>query len=441
MQTKALLAGPGLRRLAVIVPLLLAACDGAGPGTDGVASIAVVSAPTAALIGAPIPEPTIVELRSASGEPVAVAGIEVTASAFSGEIGGTTTARTNAEGRAVFSGLVVTGGNALVGLQFSCCDLPAATHTISLVQGSGLLSRASPTRITVRAGSVISPGPKVRLVDAQLQPVAGAEIAFSLSAGGTLAATSVETDANGEAEVPSIELTALPMQGRVFAALVGTTQSVWFEIIPTVSGDMELVDARQYSAAATGSSVQLPVVRVTDGGPVIGATVLYRVIAGDGTISSSSVPTGVDGRTAPPTLDVARGATTIEIIAPGYTSTARMVNVIGATGAVRIVGGLDMWEVVGPTDFELEDFYEDAGLFVTASDAEGALSANYPMTIAEVGDAGRFYNWGGFEMPTGAEMSTGGYIRWMVPMSPGTYEMRVSGPMVETPLVFRATRP
>lgn len=441
MRMKRCRASARLTRFAAIVPLLLAACDGAGPGADGVASIAVVSAPSAALIGAPIPEPAIVELRSASGEPVAVAGIEVTVSASSGEIGGTTRATTNAEGRAVFSGLVVTGGNALVGLQFSCCDLPAATHTISLAQGGGLLSRASPARITARAGSVISPGPRVRLVDAQLRPVAGAEIAFSLSAGGTLAATSVQTDANGEAQVPSIELDPLPVQGRVFAALVGTSQSVWFEIIPTVSGAMELVDARQTSAAATGSSVQLPVVRVTDGGPVAGATVLYRVISGNGTISSSSVPTGTDGTTVPPALDVARGATTVEIIAPGYTSVARMVTVIGATGAVTILGGLDDFSMLGPTDFELDPSYEAAGLYVAAADAVGPLSPDYPMTISEVGDAGSFTNWGGFAIPSGVEMSTGGYITWFVPMSPGTYEIRVSGPMVESPLVFRATRP
>jgi hypothetical protein len=119
---------------------------------------------------------------------------------------------------------------------------------------------------------------------------------------------------------------------------------------------------------------------------------------------------------------------------------ARTVHVIGATGPVTIVGGLDLFSTVGPTEFELEDAYEEAGLLVTAADAEGSLSPSYPMTISEVGDAGTFRNWGGFEIPTGVEMSTGGYILWKVPAGPGTYEIRVSGPMVEAPLVFRATR-
>lgn len=425
----------------VIVALLLVACDGAGPGADGVASIAVVSAPPATLAGAALPEPAIVELRDASGDPVAVAGVEVRASVLTGELDGTTPATTNAEGRAVFSGLVIRGEVSPTALRFSCCELPAARHVISLVQAAALLTRASPMRISARAGSVVSPGPKIRLVDASLRPVAGTAIEFRLSAGGTLPVTSIATDANGEAELPSIVLDALPQQGRVFASVPGTTQSVWFEILPTVSGAMELVDAKQYSATTTGASVQLPVVRVTDGGPVIGTTVLYRVVAGNGTVSSSAVSTGADGRTAPPTLDVARGENTIEIIAPGYTNVARRVTVIGATGPVTIVGGTDAFDFVGPTEFELPDFYETAGLLVNAADAEGALSPNYPMTITEVGDAGRFANWGGFEMPTGVEMSTGGYIIWTVPSGPGTYEIRVSGPMVDTPLVFRATRP
>ena len=427
-------------RAAVIVPLLAAGCDGAGPGTDAVASIVVVSAPTGTLTGAPLPEPTIVELRSAGGEPVAVAGIRVEASVSAGELSGATSAETNAEGRAVFTGLVVHADDPEVALRFGCCDVPAATHPISVLRGSQLLTRASPMRITVRAGSVISPGPKVRLVDAQLRPVAGVEIGFSLASGGTLPVTSVVTDANGEAELPAIELDPLPVQGRVFAAVTGTPQSVWFEILPTVSGAMEVVDARQFSAAQTSSTVALPVVRVTDGGPVAGANVLYRVIAGDGTISSSSVPTGADGTTVPPTLAVTRGTNSIEIIAPGYTSVARTVHVIGTTGPVTIVGGLDLFYTLGPTEFELEDSYEEAGLVVTATDAEGPLSPAYPMMITEIGEAGSFRNWGGFEIPTGAEMSTGGYIVWTVPAAAGTYEIRVSGPMVEAPLVFRATR-
>lgn len=427
---------------ALVAGILVGCGDEVGTSEpDAVATLAIVSAPAASLTGAPLPEPVVVELRTADGQPVALEGIQVSASVSLGHAGGTTTATTNAEGRAIFSGLVITGQDAETILRFFCCGIPPATQPISLLQTRNLLSRASPATIQARAGSVVTPGPAVRLIDERLAPVAGREITFTLLQDGSFPLGTAVTDANGTAALPSLELVALPGQGRIFAVAGGTTLSVWFDVFTTVSGSVEVLDAEPLAAPA-GSAFELPVVRVTDGGPVAGATVRYRVIAGDATLSTETVLTDANGEAAPIALNVVRGRNVVEIVAPGYSPSPRYVNVFGVSGPVTLTGAIgDSWyfSQLLPAIFDWSDD-SPAWVVAAAQDPEGVLTG-FPLQLVEIGEAGQFSTWNAIQIVSGTTIVAGEGFYWQIPAARGSYEVHVTGPMIETPLVFRATRP
>lgn len=443
MRQRILLSVRSLRAPAFLAcSLLLPACDGSGPGTDDVASLAIVSAPGAAIAGSNLPAPVVVELRSATGEAVAVEGILVTASVSLGQVAGTTTVRTDADGRAEFTGLAIQSEGLETMLRFRCCGLSPVSHPISLLQGDNLLTRASPPTIEGRAGSVVTPGPAVRLYDADLAPFAGQTVTFTLVHDETVPLGSMLTDIDGMAELPSVELPPLPGEGRIFASVGGTTQAVWFEILTTTSGTAALIDAEPLAAAPTGSSFVLPTVRVTDGGPVAGATVRYRVVSGNATLASEAVLTDANGESAPISLSVARGKSEVEIVAVGYSRSPLHVDVIGATGPVTVSGGIgDGYynSLILPPVFVWEAEWL-AWAMAGAYDAEGLL-AGFPLELIEIGEAGRFSTYGGFQLVSGSAIGTEGGFYWEIPAAAGTYEVHVTGPLVETPLVFKATRP
>lgn len=426
---------------------LLAACGGdTGPSADDVTSLAIVSGPAATVSGLLLPDSIIVELRAAGLGAVPLAGVMITAGVSSGTLRGTTAVATNAAGRAIFTALVIDGNDTETTVQFTCCDLEPVMHRLSLERSAVVLTRASDKLITARAGSVVSPGPRVRILDLKQNPVSGTEVTFTMARGGTTPVTTVLTDAAGVAELPSFVMYDLPGSGRITASAPGTGQAVTFDLVPTVSatGAVELLNAQPLSAAATGATVTLPVVRVTDGGPVPNAQVRYRVINGDGVVSSETVLTDANGESAPAMLTAGRGPNTVEIVAPGYSTSARYVSVVGATGPVILIGGLyDYYGGYYGSAYDTAPEFEWSGsgradLWTEASDALGPLPP-FPVTVSKVGAAGEVFLNQTVLTPESI-FPTESVISWQIPGALGTYEIRVSGPLVESPLVFRATR-
>jgi hypothetical protein len=423
---------------------LLASCGGdTGPSADDVTSLAIVSGPAAAVSGLLLPDSIIVELRSAGLGAVPLAGVVITASVSSGSLRGTTAVATNAAGRAIFTALLIDGNDTETEIQFTCCDLEPALHRLSLERSAVVLTRASDRLITARAGSVVSPGPRVQILDLKQNPVAGTEVTFTMARGGTIPVTTVLTDAGGVAELPSFVMYDLPGSGRITASAEGTGQAVTFDLVPTVSatGAVELVNAQPLSAAATGATFTLPVVRVTDGGPVPNTQVRYRVINGDGVVSSETVLTDANGESAPATLTAGRGPNTVEIVAPGYSTSARYISVVGATGPVTLIGGL--YDYYGYFGYGPAPEFDWAGsaqayLWTEASDALGPLPP-FPVTVSKVGAAGEVYLEQTVLTPE-AIFPTESVISWQIPDALGMYEIHVSGLLVGAPLVFRATR-
>ena len=161
---------------------------------------------TAAQAGTVLAQQPAVQLRDASGNIVAQAGVVVTATGSTGvTVGGTSTATTNASGVATFTGLTVGG---LVGprtLVFQSGTIAAATSaTITLTAGplAQLVLTVQPSAGAV-SGDTIAIQPVVGLTDAFTNPIsqAGVSITAQVASGtGTLAGTaSAVTNASGAA--------------------------------------------------------------------------------------------------------------------------------------------------------------------------------------------------------------------------------------------------
>lgn len=148
-----------------------------------------------------------VQLRDADGNPTSLAGRRVTATVTGGA--GTTVvanavATTNAQGRATFSTLTVTGLAGARTLRFAADSIAAPiTTTLTLLGGR-------PTRLaierdlpaTTEVGLVVSPVPIVRLLDSigNAAPEVGIAVrAGVLGGGGTLTNNTATTDTLGRA--------------------------------------------------------------------------------------------------------------------------------------------------------------------------------------------------------------------------------------------------
>ena len=169
-----------------------------------------------------------------------------------------------------------------------------------VVPGPRTLTKVSGDKQQGLPGAQLAEPFVVSVLDQNGDPLPGAEVAFSVTAGGgTLSANTTVTDANGRA---SITLTLGSEPGRnTVAARVGDLKPVIFsataQAVPTsltkVSGDSQ--------QGAAGAPLSEPfVVSVLDqtGAAFAEATVTFAVTSGDGTLSTTTAATDEDGRAA-----------------------------------------------------------------------------------------------------------------------------------------------
>jgi len=151
----------------------------------------------------------VVEVRDANGNPVTLAGINVTAAIASG--GGsltyTTTVATDANGRATFTDLAISGSVGDRTLTLSSGTLTAATSdTISLSAGpASTLAIFAGDNQTATAGTTVGTPPSVIVRDASNNPVPDVAVTFVVVTGGGTVdpTTAVSTDADGIAAATS----------------------------------------------------------------------------------------------------------------------------------------------------------------------------------------------------------------------------------------------
>jgi len=422
-----------------------------GPGSQS-NSLAIISAPWHANLGLPLPVKPIVELRDATGQPVLTPGIAITASISTGQLSGTTTVATNAQGRASFTDLSIDSISGETELRFSCCGLAPVSRTLSLSLASASIARVDPEVIQGIAGSALSSRPGVLLRDERQKPRAGAAVRFEFDSVAALPAFSVTTDTNGVATLPSFQFPDLPSSTALRAVDSATGLFVTYSLVGIARGNA--YPDSTFTVVTAGDVGTLPRVAVYDEflDPVAGALVRYRIASGDGTLSTSEAHTDADGWTEPVTLsNSSRGSTVIEMVAVGYSRQPILDSVIAVVPPLSFEyagpcepgcpASFDFtWPLASGPAWTMDVFFQ-----IRVRDAIGPVPG-YAITLTKDPAAPYFWvNTFDFEARTPEELplmtdSTGlAWLAWRLPQAAGSYHFTMGGPMIATPWTYTAT--
>ena len=255
--------------------------------------------------GAAFPQQPVVQLRDASGNPVAQAGVTVTAAIASGggALGGTTTATTDASGVATFTNLSITGTLGDRTLSFSAAGLTGATSgTISVTAGAATqLAVTTQPSSTAQSGVPFPQQPVVQLRDASGNPVsqAGVSVTASIaSGGGTLGGTpTATTDASGVATFTDLSITGTLGNRTLRFSASGLADTISNTINVTAGAATQLTITTQPSDSVQSGIAfpRQPVVQLRDasGNPVsqAGVSVTAAIATGGGTLGGTATAT------------------------------------------------------------------------------------------------------------------------------------------------------
>lgn len=253
-----------------------------------------------AAVGTELPQPLVVQVTDAFGNPIE--GVTVT---WTAEGGGTVSAPstvTDAEGR---TSVTRTLGST-AGAQTTLASSEGLAGSPVVFTHAATAGTPSDVQIVSGNEQVAAPGAAlpeplvVRVVDQDGNPVVGAAITWVPVGGGTLDPTTGSTDANGHASTTwTLGATAGTYRAQAVVSglepeeFTATATAGTPSVIRIVSGN------GQSGEAGSTLGTQL-VVQVLDDAdiPVSGATVTWRVESGGGSVSRPSVQTDDGGRAA-----------------------------------------------------------------------------------------------------------------------------------------------
>ncbi len=288
------------------------ALAGATSGTVTVAAVVatklgMVTQPSAtAGSGIPFAQQPAVQLQNAGGNPIAQAGVLVTAAIATGggTMGGTTTATTNAAGLATFTNLSIVGAVGNRTLVFSAPGLTSVTSgTVALGAGAPaqLIILTQPSA-AAQSGAVFVQQPSIQLVDGvgNLVSQAGVNVTAAIGTGapalsGTL---TVPTNASGVATFTNLAITGGAGNRTLsFAAagLTGATSAAITIAAPVVATKLGIATQPSASAASGAVFAQQPVIQLRDAGdnPIAqaGVVVTASIASGGGTLGGTATAT------------------------------------------------------------------------------------------------------------------------------------------------------
>src|SRR6266513_3667605 len=168
-----------------LVALLALGCGGDSTQPLRAVALALVAQPpTTAQSGVPLSQAPIVELRDRNGAPFAQAGVAIAAAiAGGGTLSGTTTQTTDAQGRATFAGLVISGLVATQTLNFTASGLSSASSS-SIALGAGpaaAIQSSSSTTLQATVNTAVALPPAVTVKDGSGNPVPGVSVTFAIA--------------------------------------------------------------------------------------------------------------------------------------------------------------------------------------------------------------------------------------------------------------------
>ena len=173
------------------------------------------------------------------------------------------------------------------------------TFTATAVAGApASISKEAGDNQSAPVAEAVAVAPSVRIADAQGNPVSGVAVTFAVGAGGgSLTGGAQVTDANGIATVGSWTLGASVGVNTLTATAGSLTTTFTATAITGAPANLvkQAGDA-QSATVATAVSVD-PTVRLTDaqGNPVEGASVVFSVASGGGSVTGGSQLTDADG--------------------------------------------------------------------------------------------------------------------------------------------------
>lgn len=327
-------------------PVTFTAVGGAGAA----GRLALVTAPTtnprSRIVFAEQPS---VQLQDASGNAVSQSGIIVTASISSGggTLSGTLTATTNAQGRATFTDLALSGTVGPRTLNFSTPGITPVSATVTLGAGNPatIISNGGDLQ-TAKAGSAVFTPPSVVVKDADGNKVQGVTVLFTPASGsGTVTGGSALTDAFGIATVGSWTLGTSVGSNTLSATISGLpsqTLSFTATSTPGDAAEILLIGGNGQSAAAGRGIQDYVTFRVFDafGNPVPNAQVNFSVTSGNGSLTHSTATTLSTGIAvmAGWTLGPATGTQTVTATVSGLAGKSATVSATAVTVRITTFG-------------------------------------------------------------------------------------------------------
>lgn len=334
----------------LLLAVLLAGCpsNGAGPGGNEPTALAILVQPSASAgSGLPLEQQPIVQLQDGAGRAVARSGVLVTASLASGggTLSGTPAVRTNAEGQAAWTDLGIVGTVGQRSLRFDAAGLSGIVGVpIQLGPGAPvLLAHLAGNNQVAPAGTAPAVLPRVRVTDAEGNPVPGVSVTFEVGqGGGALTGPVVLTGADGTASPGAWTLGATTGINTLTAYLTSVSGTVLTFTATGIVGPAALLVVHEGDGQTTTIGTVVPVapaVKVTDafGNPVAGVTVTFAAAAGSGTVAGATPTSNAQGiaRVVSWTVGFTPGPNTLTASRSGVPS----LN-LGATGVGMEVSSL-----------------------------------------------------------------------------------------------------
>lgn len=252
----------------------------------------------------------VIQLLDGSNNPVAQAGIQVSAAILSGggALGGTTVATTNAAGQATFTNLSITGTVGSRTLLFGASGFTAVTSSaIDITPGApSALSIVVQPSSSAQSGAPFGAQPQLQLLDVSgnVVPQAGVTVTASLNgAGGSLiGSNTAATSGAGLATFSGLGISGLVGSYSLSFSAGGGISGVTSSAISLTAGAAaQLTITTQPGSAASGAAfTQQPAVQVRDAqGNVVnqaGLTITASIASGGpGSLFSASATTNGSG--------------------------------------------------------------------------------------------------------------------------------------------------
>ena len=402
--------------------------------TVGVAAIMTASAGNnqMGVAGSPVATPPAVTVTDAHGNPVS--GLSVTFAVASG--GGSvvgTPATTNASG-------VATVGDWTLGTAAGPDTLTATADSLTPVTFNATGTAGPATQMALIAGdgqgatvgTRVTTDPTVKVTDAHGNPVSGASVTFTVTAGGgSVTGSPVSTDSSGLASVGwTLGVTA---GTNTLTATSGSLTPVTFNATGTAGAATQMaLIAGDGQGATVGTRVTTdPTVKVTDahGNPVSGASVTFTVTAGGGSVTGSPVSTDSSGLASVGwTLGATAGANTLKATSDSLSGSPVTFNATGTAGAATQMALIEGDQTGSPGSLATPD------PTVLVTDAYGNPVSGVPVTFTVTAGNGSVTG-----SPVSTDSSGLASVGWTLG-DPGTNTLMASNDSLSgSPVTFTAT--